>query len=119
MGLLIMSALFLRSLVNVSRVDLGLKVDGIATFSIVPVRAGYDSARSAVLFDRVEQELGSLAGVTNVTEAMVPLLSGDNWGERVHVQGYECGPDVDCGSRFNEIGADYFKTFGVNLIAGR
>jgi predicted permease len=35
------------------------------------------------------------------------------------VQGYECGHDVDCGSRFNEIGTDYFKTFGVQLLAGR
>jgi predicted permease len=119
MGLLIMSALFLKSLMNVSRVDLGVKVDQIATFQIVPVRAGYDSLRSAVLFNRVEQELAAIPGVTGVTEGLVPLLSGDNWGEGVHVQGYTCGPDIDCGSRFNEIGADYFKTFGVQLIAGR
>ena len=119
MGLLIMSALFLKSLMNVSRVDLGVKVENIATFSIVPQRTGYDSARSAVLFNRVEQELAAIPGVTAVTEGMVPLLSGDNWGESVHVQGFTCGPDVDCGARFNEIGADYFKTFSVQLIAGR
>jgi predicted permease len=119
MGLLIMSALFLRSLMNVSRVDLGLRVDGIASFEIVPVRAGYDSARSAVLFDRVRQELSALRGVTGTTEAMVPLLAGDNWGNGVRVQGYDCGPDVDCGSRYNEIGSDYFTTFGVQLLAGR
>lgn len=119
MGLLIMSALFLRSLINVSRVDLGLTIDHIATFQIVPQRTGDDSVRSAVLFDRVEQELAALPGVTGVTDGMVPLLSGDNWGNRVHVQGYQCGPDVDCGSRFNQIGADYFKTFGVPLLAGR
>ena len=47
MALLIMSALFLRSLVNVSHVDLGVKVDHIATFEIVPQRTGYDSVRSA------------------------------------------------------------------------
>ena len=119
MGLLIMSALFLRSLMNVSRVDLGVKIDQIATFQIVPQRTGYDSARSAVLFNRVEQELAALPGVTGVTDGLVPLLSGDNWGNRVHVQGYACGPDVDCGARFNEIGVDYFKTFGVPLLAGR
>ena len=119
MGLLIMSALFLKSLMNVSKVDLGVKVDQIATFQIVPARAGYDSLRSAVLFNHVEQELAAIPGVTGVTEGLVPLLSGDNWGEGVHVQGYTCGPDIDCGSRFNEIGADYFKTFGVQLIAGR
>jgi predicted permease len=119
MGLLIMSALFLKSLMNVSRVDLGLRVDNIATFQIVPQRTGYDSARSAVLFARVGQELAALPGVTSVTEGMVPLLSGDNWGNSVHVQGYQCGPDIDCGSRFNQIGPDYFKTFGVRLLSGR
>src|SRR6185369_2149343 len=111
MGLLIMSALFLKSLMNVSKVDLGLVTDNIATFEIVPVRAGYDSVRSGVLFNRVEQELAGIPGVTGVTAGMVPLLSGDNWGNSVHVQGYLCGPDVDCGSRFNLISPDYFKTF--------
>ena len=119
MGLLIMSALFLRSLMNVSKVNLGLTVDNVATFEIVPARAGYDSARSAVLFNRVGQDLAALPGVTGVTEGMVPLLEGDNWGNSVHVQGYNCGPDIDCGARYNEIGVDYFKTFGVRLLAGR
>jgi predicted permease len=119
MGLLIMSALFLKSLMNVSKVDLGVKVEQIATFSIVPQRTGYDSARRAVLFNRVEEELTGMAGVTGVTDGMVPLLAGDNWGNAVHVQGFTCGPDIDCGARYNEIGADYFKTFGVPLIAGR
>lgn len=119
MGLLIMSALFLKSLVNVSRVDLGVKVSDIATFLIVPARVGYDSTRSAVLFTRVEQELAAIPGVIGVTSGLVPLLSGENWGNDAHVQGYPCGPDVDCGSRFNEIGSDYFKTLGVQLKAGR
>jgi predicted permease len=119
MGLLIMSALFLKSLVNISRVDLGVKVDQIATFAIVPERVGYDSTRSAVLFTRVEQELAAIPGVSGVTAGLVPLLSGSNWGNDAHVQGYPCGPDVDCGSRFNAVGTHYFKTFGVQLKAGR
>jgi predicted permease len=119
MALLIMSALFLRSLINVSRVNLGVKVDHVATFEIVPQRTGYDSARSALLFERVEQELAALPGVTGVTTGLVPLLAGDNWGNSVHVQGYDCGPDVDCGSRYNEVGPDYFRTLGVQLVAGR
>ena len=69
MALLIMSALFLRSLVNVSHVDLGVKVDHVVTFEIVPQRTGYDSARSAHLFERVEQELSALPGVTGVSDA--------------------------------------------------
>ena len=119
MGLLIMSALFLESLINVSRVNLGITVDQISTFSIDPRRTGYDTARAPLLFDRVEQELAALPGVTAVTDAMVPLLGSSNWGNSVHVQGYNCAPDVDCNSRFNEIGTDYFKSFGVRPVSGR
>ena len=119
MGLLIMSALFLKSLMNVSRVDLGLSIDHVSTFEVVPERTGYDSARSAVLFDRIEQELAGTPGVTGVTDGMVPLIGGSSWGNSVHVQGFDCRPDVDCGSRYNEIGTEYFKTFDVPLVAGR
>ena len=119
MGLLIMSALFLKSLINVTRVDLGLRVDNIATFSIVPRRAGYDSVQSAQLFERVAQELQSLPGVTGVTEGVVPLLSGDNNNNSLKVQGYACGPDVDCNAAANEVGAGYFTTFQVPMVSGR
>jgi len=119
MGLLIMSALFLKSLMNVSRVDLGVQVDQVATFLIVPQRAGYDSARSAVLFNRVEQEIAATPGVTDVTDALVPLVGGSNWGSDAKVRGYPCGPDADCNARYNEVGTGYFRTFGVALKAGR
>jgi predicted permease len=119
MALLIMSALFLRSLVNVSRVDLGIKVDRLATFEIVPQRMGYDSARSALLFERVREELGALPGVTGVSGSVVPLLAGSNWGNSVNVQGYTCAPDENCDARYNAIGTDYFSTLGVRLVAGR
>ena len=119
MMLLSASGLFLRSLVNVSRVDLGVDIENTLTFSIAPVNAGYDSTRSAVLFARLHEELAALPGVTDVTEAIVPLLSGNNWGNDVRVQGFAHGPDVDANSRFNMIGAGYFDAFGVRLKAGR
>src|SRR5207249_798459 len=44
--LLIAAGLFLKSLVNVTRVDLGVHVVDVVTFSIAPERSGYDSARA-------------------------------------------------------------------------
>jgi predicted permease len=119
MALLMFAGLFIKSLANVSRVDLGLDIDKVVTFTISPVRNGYDSTRSKALFARVEQELAALPGVTGVTAGMVPLLSGSNWGNSVRVQGFQSGPDVDAGSRFNLIGQEYFKTLGIKLLAGR
>ncbi|MDQ6611911.1 MAG: ABC transporter permease [Gemmatimonadota bacterium] len=119
MALLISAGLFIKSLVNVSNVDLGVHVDNVVTFGLSPERGGYTGERSAILFHRIEQELAAIPGVTGVTSATVPLLAGSNWGTDVHVQGFPEGPDVDNNSRFNQIGAGYFKTLGVKMIAGR
>ena len=119
MALLVSAGLFLKSLVNVSRVELGVAIDQFATFSLSPERSGYDSTRSNLYFLRVEEELRTIPGVTAVTSSLVPILAGDNWGTDVHVQGYARGPDVDNNSRFNSIGAGYFATLGVPLLAGR
>ncbi|MEP6765291.1 MAG: ABC transporter permease [Gemmatimonadaceae bacterium] len=119
MALLISAGLFLKSLVNVSNVDLGVHVDNVVTFAISPGRSGYDGKRSEILFHRVEEELRAVPGVTGVTSSLVPLLAGSNWGTDVHVQGFAEGPDVDNNSRYNEVGAGYFKTLGVKMISGR
>jgi predicted permease len=118
-ALLVSTGLFIKSLVNVTRVDLGIKIDNVATFSITPLRVGYDSLRSKALYARIEQELAAQPGVTGVTSSMVPLLSGDSWGNNVRVQGFACLPDVDCNSRYNAIGANYFTMMGVSLRGGR
>ncbi len=119
MALLISAGLFLRSLMNVSRVELGVQVESVATFGVSPELNGYEPARSRVFFARLEEELAALPGVTSVTAGRVPLLAGSNWGTDVQVQGFEDGPDIDSNSRLNEIGAGYFHTFGVPLVAGR
>jgi predicted permease len=119
MMLLISAGLFLKSLVNVSRVDLGVQVDQVVTFGVSPERNAYDSTRSAALFERIEQEMAAIPGVTAVTSSMVPLLAGSNWGNDVYVQGYPHGPDVDNNARFNEIGAGYMATLGVKVLSGR
>ena len=118
-ALLIAAGLFMRSLVNVTRVDLGIRVDSVVTFYIAPQRAGYDSVRMPLLYARVEEALGALPGVTGVTSGTVPLLANSNWGDQVYVQGFATGPDVDRDSRFNEIGPAYFSTLGVRLLSGR
>ena len=118
-SLLIAAGLFMKSLLNVSHVDLGVRIDDVVTFGISPDRSGYDSTRSRQLFERVEEELRTIPGVTGVTASMVPLLAGSNWGTDVNVQGFPKGPDVDNNSRFNEIGAGYFGMLGVPVLAGR
>ena len=119
MALLASSGLFIRSLVNVSRVDLGLKADGVVTFGVSPELNGYSPRQSMALFERLESELAAVPGVTGVTACLVPLLAGSSWGSDVSVEGFARGPDTDANANHNRIGPSYFRTLGITLLAGR
>jgi predicted permease len=119
MALLVSAGLFTRSLLNVSRTDLGVHLDHVITFGLSPELNGYNPQKTVALFERLEDELGALPGATGVGESIVPLLAGDNWGNDVAVEGFKAGPDTNMNSRYNEIGPGYFRTLGIPLLAGR
>src|SRR4029078_10027498 len=107
------------SLANVSRVDLGIKVDNVVVFGVSPGLNGYDPARAKVLYERLQQELSGIPGATGVAMARVALLAGNNSGTNVSVEGFSSGPDTDSDSHYNEINPGYFRALGVPLISGR
>ena len=84
MGLLTCAGLFTKSLMNVSRVDLGVKVDQVITFALNPQRNGYTPARAQQLFAYVLGRLGGVPGVQAVAAARVPLVGG----QFQHVDGH-------------------------------
>jgi len=119
MMLLVSAGLFTKSLFNISRVDLGLNVDNMIAFGLSPALNGYKPQQSRVLFEKIEAELRAQPGVISVSASRVPVLSGSNSGNDVTVQGFQRGPDVDSNSRYNVVGAGYFRMMGIPLISGR
>jgi len=119
LSLLAGAGLFLRSLVNVSRVDLGIQTDNVATFSLSPSLNGYENETSIDLFRRTMEALAAVPGVSTTSAAMVPALGGSSWGTSVTVEGFLWEPGVDAGSRYNAVGPRYFSTLGMPLLAGR
>ncbi|HBY61180.1 MAG TPA: hypothetical protein DEH78_15265 [Solibacterales bacterium] len=117
--LLIPTGLFLKSLVNVLRVDLGLDTENVYTFRISPELSGYQPAQSKALFERTESELAAIPGVTAVTGSLVPLIAGSNWGNDLNVEGAPKDNNFDRNSRFNLVGAGFFSKMGIPLVSGR
>ena len=117
--LLVGAGLFIESLYNVSQVELGIETENVVTFRLSPARNGYNDEQSRQLYRRVEEVMAVQPGVTSVTAASVAVLGGDSWGTNVMVQGFDAGPDTDRNSRWNRIGTDFFRTLGVQLLAGR
>ncbi len=119
MALLCSAGLFLRSLANVNRVDLGVRIDSVVSFAVSPGQMGYDWSRSAALFERLKTELAAIPGVTGVTSAQVPILVGWSNGTDVDVEGFQASITTDANTRTNAIGTDYFKTLGIPILQGR
>jgi len=116
--LLIPTGLFVRSLVNLLHVDLGIRTENIVGFNITPQWNGYDPDRSHAIFAQAEEKLAAIPGVRSVVASSVPLIAGDNWGTSFRKAGM--APEAkSLNSKYDEIGPGFFATVGVPLIAGR
>ena len=120
--LLVVSGLFIESLRNRNRIDLGFRLDGVVTFSLRPELSGYGAARNRDLFERVETALSArpgVAGVTASTGGVLAFTGGGGAPRDFNVQGFEAGSDTNRTALLNHVGTDYFRTLGIPLLAGR
>lgn len=115
-ALLIPTGLFLKSLVNLLHVDLGLRSDHVITFAISPEMNGYSFEACRALLARAESELAAIPGVTGATDAMVGVIGGSRWGNGVTIPGM--GRE-NTHSWYNEIGPGFFAKMGIPLLTGR
>jgi predicted permease len=119
MALLVSAGLFVRSLLEVSRVEVGISPDNLVAFDINPGLNGYAAEAARALFDRVEEELAAVPGATSVSAARIAVLRNDNWDTHVSVEGFEWEPGTDAAASYNNVGPAYFRTLGIPLLAGR
>lgn len=115
--LLIPTGLFLKSLVNLTHVDLGMNTHSVIGFRISPALNGYQPEQARTMFERVEAELAAIPGVKSVAASLVPLIAGSNWGNDVKIDGAPPGKDYN--ALFSQVGAGFFGKMGIPLIAGR
>jgi predicted permease len=120
MALLMSAGLFLKSLWKIKRVDLGVRVENLLTFSVTPQQSGYDSVRTREAYKRIEEELRGLPGATAVTSAMVPLIAGSNWNSSIRVEGFKADENSsNSNASLNSVGSGHFRAIGVPLLVGR
>jgi predicted permease len=117
MSLLAMAGIFAQSLANIGRIDLGLDVDPVVTFSVSPETSGYAPEQSADLFARLEEALAGIPGAASAGAAMLALLSGGDLNGNATVA-TDTGP-VSAPSSVNWVSPGFLRTLGIDLLAGR
>jgi len=122
--LLVVALLFVRSFRNLITLDTGFRRDGIvlALFADLSGPREAPDRRSAVLAMQA-MLVDAIRSVPRVEAAAVSSqfpLNGSSWTQGVRVPGVDRSPGGQRGSsKFTYIGADYFKTFGIPMLAGR
>jgi len=118
MTLLVLAGWFAQSLANVARVDLGFRPESLATFKIAPERNGYAPEAATELFDRTEDALASLPGVSAAASSLVTLVDNDSWGSSVNIDGVDSAPGARFDTRVNYVSGSFFRTLGMPLLEG-
>ena len=113
------AGLFVRSLWNLQKQDLGLNPDHVITFSIEPPLNGYDTPKSIALIDELRARIAALPGVRSVGTGDVPTLTGDSNSRNITAEGSPHVPEDLQDVNYESVSPGYFSTLGVPLLSGR
>jgi predicted permease len=117
--LLIGAGLFLRTLHNLQKVDLGYNREKLLLVRVDAVAAGYRDAGIGGLYRQLLDRLKTIPGVRAVTASENGLFSGTESGDRITVEGYTPKKEGDDSARFDQVGPNYFSVVGIPVILGR
>lgn len=125
--LLIGAGLFLRTVDNLRRVDVGFDPGHLLLFSINPTLNGYDGTRTQALYEQMTQRIGALPGVQSVTLSNPLMLSGGVNSTSFLIEGRTYSPayrdDPALRSQVNvyrvRVAPNFFETMKMPVLRGR
>ncbi len=116
--LMIGAGLFVRTLENFERKDLGFEQKNLLTFGVDPSRAGYKGDRLVNFYQRCLEKVQALPGVQSATLMQnIPLSHWSN-NTDITVEGSKLNVPSNH-LRWFVVGPDFFSTLSIPLIAGR
>jgi predicted permease len=121
--LLVGAGLFLGTLDNLRRVDVGYDPQNLVFVRTLPNPTEYDAERRTQFFKQGVERLRGLPGVRAATLSAPTLLSGNTSGTGMFVNGRVYPTGLALGDSINinrvVVAPNFFETMGIPLVAGR
>ena len=113
------SGLFIRTLQNLEKSDVGYHRENLLIVEVDPWGAGYKDSQIAPFTKNLTAVLSALPGVNRVSFSENGLFSGTESQTDNAVEGFTPRTPEDEQSRSDRVGPNYFSTVGIPILAGR
>jgi len=117
MLLVVGAGLFGRSLIRLEQVPLGFHSHNLLLFSVELPEKLYPKTAGNVVLERLESRLASVPGVQNLTLTYLPLISDNSSNGTFIPEGQPRKPKDNPSVLVNAVGARFFSTYGVPIVA--
>ncbi len=113
------AGLFIRTLHNLQRVELGFNPEKLLVFRLQPEQAGYQDERLVRLYQQLFSRLDHLPDVQAATFAKIELIADDNWYHTIVLPGETQGTAPPHDTMRQTVRENYFATMQIPFLRGR
>ncbi len=117
--LLVGAGLFIRTLYNLQRVNLGFNQESLLVFKLQPEQGGYKDGRLAQFYQQLFARLDTLPGVRAATFGRVPLIARDNSTNGILLPGEVAETAPRHSTARQTVRENYFATLEIPFLRGR
>jgi len=124
--LLVGAGLFVRTLVNLQRVDPGFNTQNLLLFEIQPGLIGYKDEQLRQLYPQISERIESVPGVQTVTFSRMALLAQGSSSSSVFLrEALNATPDAEGrlkptgDSHRHQVRENFLEAMGIPLLQGR
>ena len=117
--LLVGAGLFIRTLHNLQRVNLGFNQENLLIFKLQPAQAGYKGERLAQFYQQIFARLDALPGAHSATFGYVPLIARDNWTGGILLPGEVAETAPRRSTALQTARENYFAALEIPSLRGR
>jgi len=116
--LLIGAGLYVRTLRNLTRMDLGFNRENLLLFSVGPGEIGYKGERLANLYQQLLERIEAIPGVRSATASAGVMIGGSSTNS-LCVPGYTPQPGEEMMLPNLSVAANFFETMEMPILLGR
>jgi predicted permease len=118
--LLLMGAgLFIRTLYNLQRVNVGFNQENLLVFKLEPEDNGYKDERLLQFYQELFSRLDHLPNVRAVTFGRIPLIANSNWFDDLLLPGESESTAPERNTMRQVVRENYFATMEIPFLSGR